>query len=77
MRKLAITTMSAEDWNASVPIGTRVHYYPLRGEADYLDTHTRSVAWDLCGHTVVLVEGRTGGVSTRHCQIMEKEVANG
>ena len=71
MKELAITNMTVDEWNAEVPIGTRVHFYPVAGESTFEDTRTRSKAWALGhGEVVVKVEGRAGGVSTRHCQIM-------
>ena len=56
--------MSAEEFNKAFRIGTPVTYHPIIGNTAGVDTRTRSHAWELpSGHTVVLVEGRTGGVS--------------
>ena len=54
----------AADWNASHPIGTPVMRYklinPLREGAE---TKTRSEAWVMGGHSVmVMVDGVSGGV---------------
>lgn len=69
--------MKAEEFNAAYPVGTKVTYYPLRGENDELvkndpdhpplSTKTRTEAWTL-GHgaVVVSVEGKSGGVSIEH-----------
>jgi len=54
----------AKDWNALHPIGTPVKRYklinPLR---EGLATETRSAAWVMGGHSVmVMVNGVSGGV---------------
>ncbi len=54
----------AKDWNAHHPIGTAVKRYklinPLR---EGLATETRSAAWVMGGHSVmVMVNGVSGGV---------------
>jgi hypothetical protein len=67
----------AADWNASHPIGTPVTRYkiinPLREENE---TKTRSEAWVMGGHSVmVMVEGVSGGVlleSVKPCQSNDK-----
>jgi hypothetical protein len=44
-------------------------YYPYIGcpVADVHDTFTRSPAWEIGGgESIVLIEGRSGGVSLRH-----------
>jgi hypothetical protein len=62
--------MTAEEWNFRYPPGTEVLYYPLRGREDYVMTRTRSEAWELGdGTPVVLVEGKTGGISLEHLRI--------
>ena len=57
--------MSADEFNASFPVGTPVTYYPIIGERrTWVDTKTRSEAWALgSGRVVVLIEGRAGGVA--------------
>lgn len=70
-RKAALT---AAEFNELYPVGTRVRFYPLRGEPQFEESRTRSVAWALGhGDVVVLIEGRTGGVSIEpyHLRIME------
>ena len=34
-----------ELFNAKVPIGTAVRYYPLAGNPEHIETQTRSEAW--------------------------------
>lgn len=59
--------MTAEQFNGLYPEGTAFRYYPVRGDDDFLETKTRSHAWELGdGTPVVLIEGRTGGVCVEH-----------
>lgn len=50
---------AAERWNAAHPVGIAVDV--TRDDGSILRTRTRSVAWRVCDHTSVLVEGITGG----------------
>ena len=61
------TILTAATFNEAYPEGTRFRYYPVRGDDKFIETRTRSPAWEL-GHgaPVVLVEGRTGGVCIEH-----------
>jgi hypothetical protein len=67
----------AANFAADAPIGTPCLYYPTkpfrRGEA--IETHIRSAPWVL-GHgaVVVMIEGRTGGVSIEHIRFGRKDV---
>jgi hypothetical protein len=47
------------EWNAKYPVGTPV--LVTRDNGEVLDTVTRSVAWELCGHAAVMVVGISGG----------------
>ena len=61
--------VSAEEWNRSYPPGTKVFYKALTDNSSMHDmmTRTRSEAWTLGdGSPVVLVEGKSGGVSLDH-----------
>lgn len=61
---------NAADFNDAVSVGTPVRYFPSEDDASYVDTKTRSKAWELgSGHVVVAVEGRAGGVSIQHLQM--------
>jgi hypothetical protein len=64
--------MTAEKFNAKHPVGTPCRYFPIKGEPDFVETKTRSEAWEL-GHgaVVVAVEGRTGGVLIDHLEMRE------
>ncbi len=55
--------ITMEEWNLRYPIGTPVRYHPIIGDPEYMESKTRSVAWNL-GHgaPVVKIEGITGGV---------------
>lgn len=67
--------MTADEWNATHPIGTRVRYWPILPpipSAPAVETVTRSEAWVLgSGHPVVSVAGKTGGVSLDHLEILQ------
>lgn len=59
--------MNAEKFNNIHVVGTPFRYYPITGLKDFVETKTRSEAWELGdGHPVVLVEGKAGGVSIYH-----------
>jgi hypothetical protein len=59
--------MNAEKFNSLHPVGTPFRYYPIAGATEFIETKTRSECWELGdGHPVVLIEGRTGGVSIHH-----------
>lgn len=66
-------------WNALHPVGCRVRYYPVPGRGQHTDTVTRSEAWILGGHSIVVqIQGRTGGVAINHLErITEEGVDNG
>lgn len=49
----------AQAWNDLHPVGTEV--IVTRDDGSELRTRTRSVAWNICGHASVLVEGISGG----------------
>jgi len=67
---------TAADWNRRFPVGTPVRYFPARNRFDHLETQTRSDAWTLGGgDAVVLVEGRSGGVSLDHLIVVGTEGA--
>ena len=60
-------TMTAAAFNELHPVGTAFRYYPVAGQTEYERTETRSMAWELGdGHPVVLIKGRSGGVSIFH-----------
>jgi hypothetical protein len=66
----------AAEFNAAHPVGTQVRYYPLIGEGEFVETKTRSPAWSLgCGEPVVSLEGKSGGFSLDHLQIVGPEAA--
>lgn len=71
--------MDAKAWNRQFLVGTPVRYHPALppGTEPYVDTVTRSRAWDLDGEdaagrceTLVKIEGHAGGVSTRHLEVL-------
>lgn len=64
-------TITAEQFNQKYPIGTKVQYFPIKGDTRHLDTETRTPAWTLGhGEPVVSVNGIAGGVSIDHLIIV-------
>ena len=61
---LEILTEIAKRWNERHPIGTPVTRYRLIDPLeDPMETRTRSIAWVVGGHSVLVsVEGVSGGV---------------
>ena len=62
----------AETFHEAAPVGTAVRYYPSLpcGEDDFEDSTIRSAPWTMCGQTVVMIDGRRGGVSVRHLALI-------
>lgn len=66
------TGMTAKQFNKHVPVGTPVRYYPIIGGAEFIETRTRSEAWNLGhGEPVVKVTGTTGGVVLEAIETIE------
>ena len=58
--------LTVDAFNAIVPVGTNVLYFPVIGQPECVSTHTRSEAWALPhGEPVVMIEGRSGAVALR------------
>jgi hypothetical protein len=64
--------MTSKQWNDKIKIGTRVRYYPILPEKFFRIYSTRSEAWDISGTPCVLLEGKTGGVSLKHLEIIKE-----
>jgi hypothetical protein len=59
--------MTAETFNGLHPVGAAFRYYPIAGVSEHIETKTRSECWELGdGHPVVLIQGKSGGVSIFH-----------
>jgi hypothetical protein len=59
--------MTAAAWNLAHPPGTYVRYWPVMGADEYVETQTRSSAWETgSGAGLVLVNGKTGGIALSH-----------
>lgn len=66
-----ITAPAAPDvdaWNARYPVGTPVRYWPGAREGEGELTHTRSIAWLVCGTPCVAVKGHAGGIALTHVE---------
>ena len=71
--RMARACRQCDEFNRDHGVGTPVRYFPLRGESQAVDTRTRSHAWVLpCGEAVVLIEGKAGGVSLDHLQVVQE-----
>lgn len=59
-------------WNHKNPVGTLVKYSSVIGVETQWDVvgKTRSEAWQVCGEAVVMIEGKSGGVSLRHLTVL-------
>jgi len=66
-----MTSMAVDLWNRLYPICTPVLYFPLKDSNECISSKTRSKAWNLkSDHPVVLIEGKTGGVSLEHLVVI-------
>lgn len=64
------TTPRSADYDAGIPVGTPVQYWPGLREGDGIESVTRSEVWMLGGHTpVVMVEGYAGGIALTHVSV--------
>lgn len=64
--------MTAAEWNAKHPIGTTVRYWPVLRRDDYIETTTRSEAWELGdGTPVVALTGKGGGCCLSHIKVIQ------
>lgn len=61
-----------DEFNAIVPVGTRVRYYPVlpADEDSHVVTFTRSAAWAIGGRTVVSLEDMSGGKDVTHLVVL-------
>ncbi|HHL2709900.1 TPA: hypothetical protein ACQ39K_001399 [Yersinia enterocolitica] len=59
--------LSADTFNQKYPVGSRFHYFSVKGIPDSVEVVTRTEAWAL-GHgaVVVSVNGRAGGLHIEH-----------
>ena len=59
--------VTADLFNETYPVGTRVRYWPLANDPKCFDTETRTPAWTLGhGDAVVSLVGFSGGVALDH-----------
>ena len=68
--------MTADEFNAAFPVGTRVAAFPITRDEQPLITTTRTPAWAL-GHgvAVVAVDGYAGGIALTHIDVIEGAAA--
>ncbi|HQT97979.1 MAG TPA: hypothetical protein PK416_08895 [Thermodesulfobacteriota bacterium] len=64
--------LEADRWNSRYPIGMPVEVTRDGGEKSL--TCTRSIAWEVCGQAVVLLEGITGGYHLSRVRACEKQM---
>jgi hypothetical protein len=60
-----------DDADKRFPIGRRVRYYPVSGLPEFVESKIRSQTWAVgSGDIVVAIEGRAGGVSIEHLEVV-------
>ena len=70
-------SFAADVWNATVPIGTPVRYWPTADAPEVRVSRTHSEAWTLGdGTAVVKIEGMTGGVALTHVSTVMQDVGS-
>lgn len=65
--------MKAEDWNRLHRVGVAVRYWPWlppRPGIEPITTYTLSEAYEVAGNALVKVNGRAGGVSVDHLEVL-------
>ncbi|AWD21593.1 hypothetical protein [Fuscovulum blasticum] len=68
MTDLESTLKAAE---RDFPIGRRVRYFPVLGRSDSFETTIRSKPWAVGdGSIVIALDGRTGGHSILHLEVV-------
>jgi hypothetical protein len=73
-RSIKILKEQCSDWNMRNPIGTIVNFHPVIGRPEFRVRKTRSEAWVLSGHTIVVqLEGESGCVAVEACGIYAGE----
>ncbi|WP_444885035.1 hypothetical protein [Microbulbifer sp. PSTR4-B] len=65
--------MNTTEFNSQYPPGTPVIYVDDFGKETR--THTRSIAWDVCGTPVVKIEDKAGGVALERIKIQARQLA--
>ena len=71
-------TINLEHAKKLLPIGAKVRFYPIDGDAGYEDTVVCSEPWELgSGQIVIKVEGRSGGVNVDHLWLSPSVVIGG
>ncbi len=72
MKLFQKTSPSIAEAAALFPIGQTIRYFPLKGERGMVQiTKVRSEPWNLCGRTVVKIEGKAGGCDVTHMEAMD------
>jgi hypothetical protein len=64
--------LEADQWNSRYPIGIPVEVTRDNGEKSL--TCTRSIAWEVCGRAVVLLEGIGGGYLLSRVRAIEEKM---
>lgn len=71
---MAAAWQRCREFNEKAPIGTKVRYrslLDLETSYDIKETTTRSAAWALpSGAAVVMIVGKTGGISLDHIELI-------
>lgn len=68
-RERAAKRITLEQAAERFPIGTKVRYFPIMGEAAFYEAEIRSAPWAIGhGQVVVKITGCAGGVCVEHLQ---------
>lgn len=55
---------------AYFPVGSRVRYFPVKGERAYKDADVRSAPWMVGDQVVLKITGQAGCVCTSHLRLL-------
>jgi len=68
--------VTADEWNAKYPVGTRVRYMyqePHKSGLPHLDTVTAVKAWTIHGRPVIMIRKKFGIVPLEELQVLSIE----
>lgn len=69
-RARAAKRVTIEQATQQFPVGAKVRFFPIMGEATFEEAEVRSEPWQLGhGQVVVKITGRAGGVCIEHLQL--------
>lgn len=68
--------MKTPPFNTSpdIPVGTKVRYYPVSGQPEFIESVTRTPVWKpypSADYHYVSIEGKSGGLLLSHIEIIK------